>query len=231
MFCGNCGAQNPDDARVCAMCGTPLETLETEAPAADAPEFSTFPETVQTAAAKKRNTAIGIGVVAAIALVVIIAIAAVVLTGKPAYVKTVEKYFSAVVKEDAKKLVSVLPPEYVEENLEDSFDDRQEMLEIMEENLADVVDGMEDQFGEKIKVKCKVRKDKELGTREVKNLKETYESYYDLDLDIKEARELKVRVTMSGTEDEDSANMEIIVMKIGGKWYLDVRNISAYAYY
>lgn len=237
MFCASCGAQNPDDAQVCAVCGTPLVDGAPAPAPAPAPEPVAAPETGAVGEKRgkmgmdpqKRSTVIGIAAIAAVALVVIIAVVAI-ITGKPAYVKTVEKYCGALVKADAKALVSVIPPEVAKE-LEENFDDRKEMLEIMKDNLEDARDDLEDEYGSKLKVKCEVRRDKKLGAKEVKNLEESYENRYDIDMKIKEARELRVRVTISGKEDKESETMELIALKIGGKWYLDTRGLYTYTSY
>lgn len=221
MFCEKCGAQNPDDAKICGECGAPLSA---DAPAAAegsvAEKLSKMGVDV-----KNRKTLIGLGAIAvAVVLVVIIAVVAI-FGGKPAYLKTVDKMVNSALKADAKGIVSVLPPDVVKE-MEDMYDDRDEMLEMMEDGLETSKDYMEDELGKNLKAKYEVRRDKELINKEIKELEEKYEDRYDVDLDIKEARRLKLRITTSGKEDETSNTDELVVIKVGGKWYVDCFSIS-----
>lgn len=221
MFCEKCGAQNPDDAKICGECGEPLNA---DAPAAAegsvAEKLSKMGVDV-----KNRKTLIGLGAIAvAVVLVVIIAVAAI-FGGKPAHVKVVGKFINASMKADAKTCVSVIHPDVVKE-MEDQYDSRKDMLEEITDHLKDGRDSLEDELGKNLKVKYEVRKDKELSNKEIKNLEERYENYFDVDLDIKEARELKVAVTVSGKEDEQTKKPEVIVIKVGNKWYIDALSAS-----
>ena len=69
MFCSNCGAQHPDDARVCPSCGIELQPEETQAPVYQAPVYQS-PLQQSSMSAPQKKMAVIIALIAIFALIV-----------------------------------------------------------------------------------------------------------------------------------------------------------------
>ena len=108
MFCGACGAKNPDGAAFCQSCGAPLREMQAEA----VPQGGSAADSIQSS---QRNKMIGIAAVAAAAIVVVFL--AVNLLGGRGYESTVTKFLDATLDGDAETIISLLPDKMVDQAL------------------------------------------------------------------------------------------------------------------
>lgn len=207
MFCKNCGTQIPDDSAVCSNCGT------STAPAKSAEGSFDVNALVKKVTGNKYFIPAVAGVAALLVIILLVS-----TLGGNAKVKPIENFFKGMVAGDAEKALSAIPEEileyYDEEydvDLEDYFDD----------SIDDLIDELEDEYGKKLKVKVKVVDKEKLDEDDLKDLADALKDDYDLSKrDVKEAWELECEIFISGKEDEDSEDLEAIVFKYQGKWYL-----------
>lgn len=196
MFCGNCGTKNEDNAAFCAGCGAALNPQPESTPApAPAPN-------------KKKGL---IGIIAAVAAVVVALILIFSLTGRGAgSAKAVGKEFiKAFEKGNAKALINLMHKEVVKEDIGDK-DDQKDFIEDMEEGFEELED-----FDVELTLEDVEKVDKD----ELKELKEYYEDEYDLK--VKDVKIVIIEMTVEVMGYEQTEELELYVVKIGGRWYLD----------
>lgn len=211
MFCGNCGAQNTDDAVFCKNCGNPLQTAlqQTTGTAGSAPGTI------------KRNQIIGIAVGAAAALILIIVVIAL-STGR-SYQSTVKQFVNATFSADGEKIVEVMFPDSIVKQLvkEGSYDSRKEIVEELNSQLQRQINALNSFWSDDWKVSVKVIGAENLSFDELSDLREDYKDY---NVKIKAAKIVKVELTIKVAGNTVTQEMEIPVIKIGGSWYIDFEN-------
>lgn len=205
MFCGNCGAQNPDGAVHCGNCGAPLNA----GPAALAGAAD--------AAVAKRNRTIGIAVVAAIAAIIVVAVVLIaVLAGgggspKGVAVDMVEAVFDA----DIDKIVNMIPDKlikgYAKEEGISSREAREDFTYMLKRELNDDYLGM---FEFTVKAGDVEKYDRD----ELSDIKDMYS---DFGVKVKDARTVEVEITVKLLGQKESEDIDVPVVKIGGDWYVD----------
>ncbi len=213
-FCGSCGAEAQDDARICGTCGAPLE-MDSEKATIPGLEYMD-PEKKQQ---YKKYGIIGIGVIAAIVVVVILFN---IITGFIGYKGAIRKYFKGLNKEKASSIVSVMP-EYELERLEERNDDF-DAEEYIEDNIFDRFEYLEDEYGEDLKFSYDISDVKKLSDKKLKKLKNNIEDdldyddiKYDVD-DITKAVIVELEVRIKGDDDKDEDDTEITLIKENGSW-------------
>lgn len=207
MFCRSCGAQNKDDAAFCQSCGAPLSSAGAEASAPSVPQQ-----------AKKKPNVMVIGI-AAVAVVVIVAL--VMLMGGQSEKDVVKKLVNGINKGEAKSIVALIPDEVIEE----SGMTKKKMINKMEDSLDDMRDEFDDMY-DKWSISYKILDSEDYSKKELKNLNERYEDYYDVDIDIKAAKTMNVKLTAKFDGDTESNTVDLTVIKVGRSWYLDVGSLS-----
>lgn len=236
MFCGNCGANNPDDASVCGSCGAVLTTEEVVSENLIEKLSDKIPDAItdkipDSIASKlpggDKNKFVALGAIigaAVVALALVIWIASMLLGGNgPKDVAT--KYIKASMSaKGGKTLMSLLPDEYVNRQLDNSseYDTRAEAIRGLNDILEDNVEDAEDYYG-KYKVKAEIRKVEDWKNSKIKEYNKRLDDR-DYDLQIKDGADVKLRVTINGKDDKDSKTVTVSVIKVGGKWYMDFMN-------
>lgn len=235
MFCEKCGQANPDEAKFCEGCGADLKAVEVEevvvgeevaveetpAAAEETNVFDDVVESVKNNDLVKKIISIAVPVVAVILAVIILASLGVFTHGSE---RAVKKYFKAMVKGDGKAVYNLTVDPYELEKYLDNeiYDDEADAIDEYIEDAEDTVDYLEDEYGERLKVKVEVKKVTKYDKKEVKELAEHLAEEYDYDDGaLKDIRVLKVKTTIEGKDDDDSDTGEIVVAKIKGKWYVN----------
>ena len=137
----------------------------------------------------------------------------------------VKTLFASIEKGDAEKMLSLFPEEVLEA-MEENLGDEDEVLEYFEDAMDSLMDEFEDMYGDDIKITYEIEDEDELDEDDIDEIIDFYEEYLDADLDIEAAYELEVEATIEGEDDDDTDEMTIFVIKIDGKWYLDLYNTS-----
>lgn len=83
------------------------------------------------------------------------------------------------------------------------------------------MEALEKEYGHNIRVTYKVEKKKELSEKRVEGITEALAEEYDLDEGkFGTAYELDLEMTIEGSEDGETDDSEITVIKYDGKWYM-----------
>ncbi len=170
---------------------------------------------------KDKNTIIGLCAIAVVLVLLIILFAN--LFGGHAYEKPIENLLKAIEKTDGKAYAEAFP-DYINESAEDmldfydEYDDVEEYYE--EELLKDMLDELEDEYGDKIKLSYKIKDKDKLSDKKLKNLEDDIEDYYDEEVDVTNGYELKIELKVKGKDDDDKETARLNVYKIDGKWCL-----------
>lgn len=208
--------QDPDLKTAGAEAAASLKTLFGSlgaAIAASAPvqKFKTIP--------RKQKLTIG-GAAAALVLV----LACLPLFGGRGYEKTVDQFIvNGIEKPSAKAVIYLVPEEIFEE--EDLY--REEMEEYMEE-LDRACEKQQKQLkeilGKDWKLTYTITEDEEVDEDDLEEIQDYYADFYDLE--VKEAREVKVKLRFKGSKSNESATMRLPLVKIGRSWYIDYVNMG-----
>ena len=212
MFCGACGAKNPDGAAFCQSCGAPLREMQAEA----VPQGGSAADSIQSS---QRNKMIGIAAVAAAAIVVVFL--AFNLLGGRGYESTVTKFLDASLDGDAETIISLLPDKMVDQALEELGyhpSDRDEAVEELNAALQSAAGSLKEALGDNLKVSYNVVSAEDLSASKLLELRQSY-SVYDIDVD--GAKEVDV----SGTY-----TLTVPVVQVGRSWYLDAENFRIYSF-
>ena len=122
------------------------------------------------------------------------------------YEVVIKNYFNGMVEGDLDKYLSVFP-EFME--MDDMYD---------EDKMEEMVEALEDEYGEKLKVSYEIKKEEKIDKEELKYVEKYIEENIDEDIEISEGYEVKVAATIKGEEDEETATNEMYIYKIDGEW-------------
>ena len=223
MFCGACGAKNPDGAAFCQSCGAPLREMQAEA----VPQGGSAADSIQSS---QRNKMIGIAAVAAAAIVVVFL--AVNLLGGRGYESTVTKFLDATLDGDAETIISLLPDKMVDQALEELGyhpSDRDEAVEELNAALQSAAGSLKEALGDNLKVSYNVVSAEDLSASKLLELRQSYSVY---DIDVEGAKEVDVEMTVTATALDLSGTytLTVPVVQVGRSWYLDAENFRIYSF-
>lgn len=209
MFCGYCGQQNPDDSLFCSNCGASLQT----SPAVHPPVANGSGSFKGPDSRTVKIIAAAAGCVAALIVVVVLLIN--VLGGGET--KPVKTFLTGLEKCNVEKMLSVFPDEIMDEADLDKSDIRD-----LQEELEDIMDD------EDIKISFEIKDTKDVKRSTLRELQDLYDDAYDLE--VTDAKTIKAKVTAEVDGDKEKETMEFGVVKIGGKWYMDIYNSNGLFY-
>lgn len=223
MFCGACGAKNPDGAAFCQSCGAPLREMQAEA----VPQEGSAADSIQSS---QRNKMIGIAAVAAAAIVVVFL--AFNLLGGRGYESTVTKFLDASLDGDAETIISLLPDEMVDQALEELGyhpSDRDEAVEELNAALQSAAGSLKEALGDNLKVSYNVVSAEDLSASKLLELRQSY-SVYDIDVDGAKEVDVEMTVTATALDLSGTYTLTVPVVQVGRSWYLDAENFRIYSF-
>ena len=223
MFCGACGAKNPDGAAFCQSCGAPLREMQAEA----VPQGGSAADSIQSS---QRNKMIGIAAVAVAAIVV--AFLAFNLLGGRGYESTVTKFLDASLDGDAETIISLLPDEMVDQALEELGyhpSDRDEAVEELNAALQSAAGSLKEALGDNLKVSYNVVSAEDLSASKLLELRQSY-SVYDIDVDGAKEVDVEMTVTATALDLSGTYTLTVPVVQVGRSWYLDAENFRIYSF-
>lgn len=205
MFCRKCGEQISGNEKFCPRCGAPVTSTPQ-------PGMQGAGRSAGAAAAKKKPPYLAIGLIAVVAIVVIVAVKLLFFSNN--YEKPVKNLMKSIEKQDTKLLISTIP--------DDVFDVLEEELGMDKDEIVDQLDGMisdiADEYDGKIKVEYEIEDVHKLKKSEIKEIED---GLFD-SVEIKEGKRLEIStVFYVDGEIEEEEDMELNVIKVGGKWYID----------
>ena len=223
MFCGACGAKNPDGAAFCQSCGAPLREMQAEA----VPQGGSAADSIQSS---QRNKMIGIAAVAAAAIVVVFL--AFNLLGGRGYESTVTKFLDATLDGDAETIISLLPDKMVDQALEELGyhpSDRDQAVEELDAALQSAAGSLKEALGDNLKVSYNVVSAEDLSASKLLELRHSY-SVYDIDVDGAKEVDVEMTVTATALDLSGTYTLTVPVVQVGRSWYLDAENFRIYSF-
>ena len=217
MYCGHCGAANPDGSAFCKQCGAKLASTKL---------VTTSNSSQKRVAAKSSNQNRTVGIIAVAAVAVIVLVLGILLFGGRSYKSTVKQYINATFDGNAKKIVQLIPKKVVNTAIDDYFDDRDELIEEMDESLEYALDWFDTLYGEDWRVSYKIIDADDITGKSLKSVKDEYEDEYDVK--VTAAMKVEVELTIKYDGDETTQTMNIRLIKVGSSWYIDVENMSLF---
>ena len=203
-FCGNCGAQIDDTAKVCGHCGF-AQTEESNVAVPGVGDV--VGKAKEIAGSDKVKKLIPIAGIAVVAVVVIVILASV-IGSSTGYKGVVKKFVNAVEKEDAAKIMSLLS--------DDEFEDEDFDEGDYEDAIADQIDAFLDYWDDKVggdpKFSFEITDADELSDRKIDDLNEEFEEA-DIDIEVKKAVEVEVELTVKGDKKEKDEEYEFYLIK------------------
>lgn len=222
MLCEKCGTTNEDGAKFCVGCGNVFEAESAPAPEAEVYEEAPAPAENDFL---KKIMKFAVPVAAVAVVVIILAIFGVF---KDPAVKTLEKFLNATVKCDGKALYTLSVDPYQEEYWieEEIYEDKAEIIDEYKDRADDTSDYLEDEYGKNVRIKkLEIKSVEKYDKKKIKALNEyleecDYDAYNEGKNIIQNIRVIKAKVTVKGSEDDDSNTDEYVVYKMKGKWYV-----------
>jgi hypothetical protein len=202
MKCTKCGSEQPEGTKFCGVCGAELEqTFQPEQPAP----------------AGKKGT-LPIGKIAGLAVAIILLIVIISAISGGGYKKPIDLMFKSLQTGKASHMLKAAPKSLVDERLggDDALDELDDVFDELHDEL-------EDEFGKNVKISYKITDKEKLDKDDLDDIAEYFDYMFDSsgkDVKIKAGYELEVEGTIKGSEDKDTEDMTVTVIKIGGKWYL-----------
>ena len=216
MYCTKCGAKNEDDAKYCEQCGAKLQnTVDNIKPAV-------LPDKHVPKKEKRGHTNIKIApiIILIILLILVLMFPRLILSGQTEK-KIVKEFVEAEMK-----IVEFLPEEILNAIETEGGMSKAEFTEALHDNLDSAMNTIKNTLGEDWKYSYNIKRIKSVSKEELEELKEKYRDETELDLDISEAKTAEIDLTAGDGETESSSVMDINIIKIKNKWYLDFLSMA-----
>lgn len=243
-FCTNCGEALSDDAAFCVKCGTRVgeQSVQSAQEPSDSASASSSCDTCESAQCEQKAPAEtngfagkvnafvaklknkdkkAIGITAGIVVVLILIVVLVICLGGGGPEKALDNYISVLYNGKVNKLEKLAPAEYWE-YLEDESDvSMKDVEEQMEELNKTLIRGLEDEYGDNIKVSYKILEKDDASSSDLDEMKDYIKSNYDIPKkSVTDAVELEVELTVRGDDDEETTESTFYAVKVGGDWYI-----------
>lgn len=213
MHCTKCGAELTGNTRFCTKCGAPAVTTS----AAGATVVKSDKRSLL------RSTKAKI-IIAAIAVVVLLAIVlAAAFAGRRSWKKTVdivEDFVSG--RGNAESMLSIIPEEYTTEITRRGGMTRAEMEDYLREEMAAIHEDLASYYGPNYRVVFNISDKYKYSEAELRTLnEELYDScYFSKKNTASAAMSVTIRMVCVGNGERDEDEENIILIKIGRKWYM-----------
>ena len=229
--CPQCGGELAPNARFCGNCGASFAGAPVSPrPVAPKPvakgnflsKVTSFLTNGPSFTVAGKTLPVYGAVAAGVALVLVIVLLFSIFGGNSPEAAA-EKFVDAMFEGDAGEIMDLIPDELLEYMADEEDLDMDEM----EENLQDGLDDMQEYYEEyDIEYKgCEVKKVKDMKKSQFRDLQDEYEDEFDME--VEDAKIVKVKVTIEQDGDKDSNTMEIIVIKVGGSYYVDMSSLDS----
>ena len=241
MFCAKCGAQNDEQSLFCCQCGAqltepvpvepepPVVPVEAEIPA-EVPE--TVSEMPTRRVRRKRSRkglwiglgagVAGVGVLATIATAIIsfvVVLAIVIAVAFSSSPKSVAKgYMKAILNADMSKFIDLIPDEVLAQHFPNESEQK-EWVGIYNEAIQDSYISLDYRYDDDWEITYKIGDIEDVSTDLLRDIQEYYAERYDCKVQKVKTVELEVTLHFDGRK--ATKNIEMIVIKVGGNWYLD----------
>lgn len=165
---------------------------------------------------------IGIGAAAIIAVIVIFFAVKGLGVGGRSYEKVVDKLVTAAFSGDLRAIMDLIPSKMIDQELASegiSRDELNDQIDQMSEMMKEQMKSADDYVGANWKVTHEILSAAEVTGDDLEDVKE---DYAEANVKVSAAKHLEVKLTIKGDKDQDSNSINIMVVKVGSSWYLDV---------
>lgn len=209
-FCGKCGFQLDDDARVCGQCGN----VVSEEVSANSSGYSS--------AGKKSSKKIIVGIVATVAVITVAIIVIMNIIGSNSYKSVIDTYINSSLKTaDATAVMELFPDEFLSYALKKENMSRREAADELQEQLDKTVD-MIDSYCDDWSVSYEITDTHDSSKADIRLLSEDCEDLYGFT--VSDEKEVTVEVSVSANVDgeikDQTQDRDITLIKVGNSWYL-----------
>ena len=198
-FCMQCGKEIEDDANVCVYCGSAQNTTGA---AGDG-------------ATKKKSF---IPLIAAVVVVLLVVIVIFNLLVSGGYKQPVDNMIKAIETGKGQYLYKTMPDFLIEYRYDD--EKKSEIIDDLDDSLEYVVEMLEDEYGDDIKVSYKIKDKEKIDKDDLEDLEDDIKDTYDEKVKVSKGYELKIEMKIKGDDDKEKDTTKIKVYKIDGNWCL-----------
>ncbi|MGN1481043.1 zinc ribbon domain-containing protein [Porcipelethomonas sp.] len=200
-FCMQCGKEIEDDANICVYCGASQDGSGSSV-----------------GADVKKKSNVWVPLVAAAAVVLLVLIIIFNLIFGAGYKKPIDNMMKSIETGKGKYLYKSMPEFLVEYRYDD--DKKDEIYDALDESMEYVVEMLEDEYGDDIKVSYKIKDKEKIKKKDLEKLEENIEDTYDEKVKVSKGYEVKIKIKIKGDDDKDEDTTTINVYKIDGDWCL-----------
>lgn len=230
MYCTNCGAKNEDGAKFCVKCGEKLNNSSLGRKIEVTEKTPYFEQAVGKKSKEVHKKIKIIPVVILLILVVAVVIFPKFIMSGQAEKKIIKEFMEAEMTGDAEKIIDILPEEILEIAKTEGGMSRNELAEEMRKQFDSVIGTLESTYGEDWKYSYKINSIKKLSQEDMEDIKDMYSDDLEMKLDISEAKTAKVEVNVRGDNLDNTLTLDVNLLKIKNKWYLDFASLAALAW-
>lgn len=207
MICEKCGTQNAEGIENCVRCGEPLQQEPTQNPKSKKTTLLDFFKDLP----GNKEKLIALIAVAAAALIFVVIILCLIFGGNSPKA-VAEKYVKGATKPNYSAVVKLIHKDVLDEADDDDIRDNIKLYNRSVKRL------FEETYGDSWKIDITSVDEDELKKSKLRDIKDYYDDEYDLE--VTDAREVEIEVDIEGEDEDGEEEFTIIVIKIGGKWYL-----------
>lgn len=209
-FCGNCGNQVEEGAKVCGNCGTPVVNDDGKMSVSDVPGISYVDPEKKAKNKKRAKLVLGAG-----ALVIVLVIAFNIISGFVGYKGAVRKVMNAYKDYNVDALVDMSSDLYL------FYGDDSYIEYYFEESVSNDLEDFEDRVGHKYKISYEITEAYTVSDRKFNELIDSLSYYEDFDTDIiSKIMVVEIEVTAKEGKKTSTKSKELYLTKESGAWKL-----------
>lgn len=226
-FCGKCGTAIPQDATAAPVVAapvaeTPVNTYVPEAPVDPYAPVDTYAPVAPAKKKLSKKTWITIGAIAGAVVLIIVLLS--IFGGALSPQGALDNYV-AVMNGDTAKIEKLAPDAYWEFLADRNNMTKQDVFEKLQEGIEENVEELREEYG-LYKVTGKIEDEEKISSSTLDKIAKGLSKYGIDQDDVKDAKDLKVTLTLNGILDSEEVTRKIAAVKIGGSWYLINYSVS-----
>ena len=225
MFCTECGAKNEDSAKFCVECGAKLgnSNVRIKIPTPSETDSGMNKKVIRNP--RKKINVIPI-IILLILAVAVVTFPRLILSGQSEK-KLIKELIKAEMTADGEKVIEILPDEIVEAAETQGGMTKNEFIKAVQEQLNSAMNTVVNTYGEEWKYSYEIKSIKKASQEDIEEWKNTYKDGFEMDVDISEGKICEVEINFNGNEIRNTSNIELNLVKIRGKWYVDFASLAA----
>ena len=137
--------------------------------------------------------------------------------------EVVEEYIEASMECDVEAILDLVPEDVLDYELEDKGiddDEFEDFCEEAEEKMRDGLEDIADQIGDDWEYSYEIVEEEDVSRKKLRDIQEEYEDEFDVV--VKDAKTVKVELTITGEDFENTVSKKLSLIKVGSSWYLDI---------